>query len=184
MFVAEGGDAVLVSIWPPYCGTARSMRLPVWSGFIDVDTSGRNARASATRGDRSSFQCSTELRLGRETQRLQKIRLPLLARGARERPVQFRERARSPPRSRARRRQSSGQQTNAPADSDHGQFPPRSRCRRSRSQELAYGNAGTPRSSQTYNNTARIRVRANFANYFASSIRISVISPSSAAARV
>ena len=184
MFVAEGGDAVVVSIWPPYCGTARSMRLPVWSGFIDVDTSGRNARASATRSDRSSFQCSTELRLGRETQRLQKIRLPLLAREARERRVQFRERAKSPPRSRARRRQSSGQQTSTPADSGHGQFPPRNRCRHSRSQELAYGNAGTPRSSHRYNNTARIRVRANFANYFASSIRISVISPSSAAARV
>src|SRR5881296_1336010 len=54
MFVAEGGDAVVVSIWPPYCGTARSMRLPVWSRFIDVDTSGRIVRASATRGDRSS----------------------------------------------------------------------------------------------------------------------------------
>ena len=34
--------------------------------------------------------------------------------------------------------------------------------RRSRSQELACGNAGTPRSSQIYNNTARVRVRANF----------------------
>src|SRR6266496_3971486 len=149
MFVAEGGDAVVVSIWPSFCGARRSMRLPVWSGFIDVDTSGRNARASAKRGDRGSFQCSTELRLGRETQRLQKIRLPLLARGARERPVQFRERAKSPPRSRARRRQSSGQQTSAPADSGRGQFPPRNRCRRSRSQELAYGNAGTPRKLST-----------------------------------
>ena len=152
MFVAEGGDAVLVSIWPPYCGTARSMRLPVWSGFIDVDTSGRNARASATRGDRSSFQCSTELRLGRETQRLQKIRLPLLARGARERPVQFRERAKSPPRSRARRRQSSGQRTSAPADSGHGQFPPRNRCRHLRHRKPAFGSVGTRELSyQDYN---------------------------------
>jgi hypothetical protein len=152
--------------------------------FIDVDTSGRIALVSATRRDRSSFQCSTELRLGRGTQRLQKIRLPLLVGGARELRVQFRERAKSPPRSRARGRQSLGQRTNARADSGHGQSPPRNPCRHSRSQELAYGNAGTPRSSQTYNNTARIRVRANFANYFASSIRISVISPSSAAARV
>jgi hypothetical protein len=156
MFVAEGGDAVVVSIWRPYCGAVGSIRLPVWSGFIDVDTSGRNARASATRGDRGSFQCSTELRLGRETQRLRKIRLPLLVGGARERRVQFRERAKSPPRSRGRRRQSSGQQTSAPADSGHGQFPPRNRCRHSRSQELADGNAGTPRSSHRYNNTARI----------------------------
>ena len=155
-----------------------------YGSTIDVDTSGRNARASATRGDRGSFQCSTELRLERETQRLQKNRLPLLAREARERRVQFQERAKSPLRSRARRRQSSGQQTSAPADSDHGQFLPRSRHRRSRFQELACGNAGIPRSSHAYNNTACVRVRANFSNYFASSIRISVISPSSAAARV
>jgi hypothetical protein len=147
-------------------------------------TSCRSARASGTRCDRSSFQCSTELRLGRGTQRLQKIRLPLLVRGARARRAQFRERAKSPPRSRARRRRSLGQRTSAPADLGHGQSLPRNRCIRSQSQELACGNAGTPRSSQTYDNTGRIRVRANFANYFASSIRISVISPPSAAARV
>jgi excisionase family DNA binding protein len=56
---------------------------------------------------------------------------------AQERRVQFRERAKSPRRSRARGGQSLGQRTNARADLGHGQSPPGNLCRRSRFQEAA-----------------------------------------------